>query len=109
MPLPNLLRSEESCGFEMLIVPNVFQATFRKHHFKRHAIREAETAFLSLPRPRCAELVEPLIDPHNPTPHDQFSQKILHRIPAQPRLDQRPTFVQDITRCHQSPLAGFGI
>ena len=68
--LPSLLlRSVESRGFEMLIVAEVFAATFREHHFKGDTIGEAETAFPGLPRPSCAELVNPLINPHNPASH----------------------------------------
>jgi hypothetical protein len=73
--LSALLRRLEPGDFEMLVVAEVFPATFREHHLKGHTIGEAEPAFPGLPRSRCAELVESLIAPHNPAPHHQFAQK----------------------------------
>jgi hypothetical protein len=84
----------EPGGFEMLVIAEVFPATFREHHLKGHTIGEAESAFPGLPRSRCAELVESLIDPHHPAPHHQFTQKILHRIPSQPRQAHSKAFLK---------------
>lgn len=43
--LPALLRRLEPGGFEMLVVAEVFPATFREHHLKGHTIGEAKPAF----------------------------------------------------------------
>ena len=47
--LSALLRRLEPGGFEMLVVAEVFPATFREHHFKGHTIGKTEPAFPGLP------------------------------------------------------------
>lgn len=91
----------------MLVVAEKFTASLAQHHLKRNAVRQAQSAFSSLARTGRSQRMQAFIYPHDAASRNQLPQKILHRIPPKPCLDQCPAFVDDITRCQQSQRSRF--
>jgi len=73
------------------------------HHFKGKAVGQTQFSAARLAAALGSLGVKSLIHKFHAAERQHYVKKILHRVPTEPVLHQRPSFMHNIVRGHQLP------